>query len=262
MIGGSFQALRRSSPQGRTSTMTLPLFLALHVVYGTLMGRVLFPRMRAEGEVVGAPLLMALAPVALISAPVGALLVRYAGGWFLHGWLMGDGSVGYERYHLGLLMLIGALAGAATIAGLFFILATASRDRHDVRNAPLWAAGVVAAVVLVLDGRDVFAIAGTQGRHLWSHPAGLLSVVVVAVLVAWLNVVQQRFSAIQRPPGWLPPVVDPRALIDVPAILAKLAETTTTIATTTSSTIATTTKTIATTTKSLASTTKSLVDRR
>jgi hypothetical protein len=231
--------------------MTLPLFLALHLVYGTLIGRVLFPRMRAEGEVVGVPLLLALVPIALVSAPLGALLVRYAGGWFLHGWLMGDGAVSYERFQFGLLLLSGTGAAVFTVAGLFFIIATASRDRHDVRNVPLWVALAITLLVLILDGGDVVRIAGTQGRHLWSHPVGLFSFAVVGVLWAWINVCRERFSAISRPPGWLPPVVDPRALIDVPAILARIAETTTSIATTTTSTIASTTKTIASTTKTI-----------
>jgi hypothetical protein len=246
--------------------MTLPLFLALHLVYGTLIARVLFPRMRAEGEVVGIPLLLALAPIALFSAPVGALCVRYAGSWFLHGWLMGDGAVTYERFHFGLLLLCGALAAAFALAGLCFIVATASRDRHDVRNVPLWVAGGIALLVLVLDGGDVVRIPGTGGRHLWSHPVGLLSIFVVGAFWAWINVCRERFSAIARPPGWLPPVVDPRALMDVPAILARIAETTTTLATTTSSTIASTTRTIASTTsetlvqttRTLASTTRTL----
>ncbi|MBM4281386.1 MAG: hypothetical protein FJ137_11720 [Deltaproteobacteria bacterium] len=246
--------------------MTLPLFLALHLLYGTLIGRVLFARMRAEGEVVGVPLLLALAPVALLSAPVSALFVRYAGGWFLHGWLLGDGAVVYERFHLGLLLLCGAASAVFALAGLCFVIATASRDRLELRNVPLWLAGALTLVVLIVDGGDVVRIAGTQGRHLWSHPAGLLSVAVVGAFWAWINVCRERFAAIARPPGWLPPVVDPRALMDVPAILAKIAETTTTLASTTSSTIASTTRsiahttssTIASTTRSLASTTKSL----
>jgi hypothetical protein len=231
--------------------MTLPLFLALHLVYGTLIGRVLFPRMRAEGEVVGVPLLLALVPVAVLSAPLGALLVRYAGGWFLHGWLMGDGAVAYERFHFGLLLLSGTGAAIFSVVGVFFIVATASRDRHDVRNVPLWVALAITLLVLVFDGGDVVRIAGTQGRHIWSHPVGLFSVAVVGVLWAWINVCRQKFSAIARPPGWLPPVVDPRALIDVPAVLARIAETTTTIVSTTTSTIASTTKTIASTTKTI-----------
>jgi hypothetical protein len=251
--------------------MTLPLFLALHLVYGTVIARVLFPRMRAEGEVVGIPLLLALLPVGLLTAPLGALFVRYAGGWFLHGFFVGDGAVIYERFHLGILLAVGISAAACTVAGVFFIVATASRERHDVRDVPLWIAGVVTLAVLVMDGSDVLRIAGTQGRHVWSHPVGLLSLLVVAAFWTWINVCRERFSAIARPPGWLPPVVDPRALIDVPAIIARIAETTTTFAHSTSSTIASTTKsiaqttssTLAQTTKTIAHTTKSIVgDRR
>jgi hypothetical protein len=204
--------------------MTLPLFLAFHLVYGTLIARVLFARMRSEGEVLGTPLLLALLPVALVSAPVGALFVRYCGGWFLHGWLLGDDAVAYERFHFGLLLLCGTAAAAATLAGLLFVVATASRERHELRNVTLWVAAAVALLTLALDGGDVLRIAGSRGRHLWSHPAGLLSVVVFVGLYAWLNVTRARFSAVQRPPGWMPPTVSIRALIEVPAILvARLA---------------------------------------
>lgn len=181
--------------------MTLPLFLALHLVYGTLVGRVLFPRMRAEGEVLGAPLLISLVPVALVSAPVGAIFMRYSGGWFLHGLMVGEGNIAYERFHFGLLLLVILGAGFVSTIGLVSVVVFASRDREQLA----WSMGAVAAVVAVvtigLDGKDIINIVGTHGRHLWNHPTGVLSVAVVVVLMAWVVVVKRKFADVPKQTG-------------------------------------------------------------
>jgi hypothetical protein len=179
--------------------MTLPLFLALHVVYGTLVGQVLFPRMRAEGEVLGPPLLLTLVPVALVSAPVGTILMRYAGGWFLHGLFVGGGSVAYERFHFGLLLAVILGAGVATVAGVLNVAIWASRDRPVAARAGLYVGGGVALLTLVLDLAGVFIVRGTGGRYLWLHPAGLLSVAVVVVLFGWISICRSRFAAVPEP---------------------------------------------------------------
>ena len=100
--------------------MTLPLFLAVHLAYGVAMAFALFRRMHCEGEVLGVPLLWTLVPVGTVSFPTGAILLRYAGGWFLHGAFIGDGSVSYERFHLGLMFLVGLTAGVCVCAAQFF----------------------------------------------------------------------------------------------------------------------------------------------
>lgn len=175
--------------------MTLPLFLALHLVYATLVAEVMFPRMRAEGEVLGPPLLLMLAPVAVITAPIGLLFLRYAGGWFLHGALLGvEGSVVYERFHFGLLLTLLVLITACTVGPILNVAIWASRDRPRLAKAGLWLAGFITALTFVLDARDIFRIVGTNGRHLWSHPVGLLSVAAVVVLFGWKSVCQARFS--------------------------------------------------------------------
>ena len=181
--------------------MTLPLFLALHLVYGALMGTVLFPRMRAEGEVLGPPLLWMLLPVAVVTAPVGAVLLRYCGGWFLHGAFLGDGKVVYERFHFGLLLLVGLSAALATVAGMFHVVAFISRDRPGLARAPFYVALAVILGVFVVDARNVLTVMGTNGRHLWAHPAGLLSLAVVVVLVAWVGVARARLAALPLLPG-------------------------------------------------------------
>ena len=133
--------------------MTLPIYLAAHLVYGVLMGGILLRRMRAEGEVVGIPLVVTLAPVGLVTAPLGAVLLRYAGGWFLHGYMLGDGSIAYERFHLGLMIAVGLAAGAATLGGLFFAVAVLSRDKPALTLVPLAVALVIGALPFVLDGK-------------------------------------------------------------------------------------------------------------
>jgi hypothetical protein len=176
--------------------VTLPLFLALHLVYGTVMGMVLFPRMRAEGEVLGPPLLLTLVPVAVVTAPVGAVLLRYCGGWFLHGAFIGEGNITYERFHFGLLLLVGLGAGLATVAGMFHVVAFRSRDKPAFARLPIYAAVAIGLAVFALDGERVVTIVGTNGRHLWAHPAGLLSLAVVVVLVAFVALTRARFAAV------------------------------------------------------------------
>ena len=176
--------------------MTLPLFLAMHLVYGTLMGLVLFPRMRVEGEVLGPPLLITLVPVALITAPVGAVLLRYCGGWFLHGFFIGEGNVVYERFHFGLLLVVGLGAGLATVAGMFHTVAFISRERPGLARGPVYVAAAAALAVVAVDGKNVLTVVGTGGRHLWAHPAGLLSLAVVVVLLGFTGVARARFAAV------------------------------------------------------------------
>lgn len=187
--------------------MTLPIYLAAHLIYGVLMGTVLLRRMRAEGEVVGIPLVVTLAPVGLITAPLGAVLLRYVGGWFLHGLFVGDGSVAYERFHLGLMIAVGLCAGIATLGGMFFSIAVLSRDKPGLTLVPLAVALVVGALPFVLDGGDVVripgtALGGTAARWIFMHPAGLVSLAVAAVLVASYQYAKQRVALVlPRPTG-------------------------------------------------------------
>lgn len=176
--------------------MTLPLFLALHLVYGTAMGLVLFPRMRAEGEVLGPPLLTMLVPVALVTAPVGAVLLRYSGGWFLHGAFIGEGNVAYERFHFGLLLLVGLGAALATIAGMFNVVIFVSRDKPALARATFYVAAAAGLATIGLDAKNIITIVGTNGRHLWQHPAGLLSLAVVVVLGAFVALTKARFATV------------------------------------------------------------------
>lgn len=195
--------------------MTLPIFLAVHLAYGAAMAHVLMRRMRAEGEVLGVPLLYTLAPVGMLTAPLGAVLLRYSGGWFVHGAVTGDGSIGYERFHLGLMIATGVLAGVVTVAGMFFVVAFLSRDMTRAARGPYYFAGFAALLTVVLDATDVAIIPGTGGRWLFMHPAGLVSLAVLAGLSAAYLYGKRRIAPV-LPQGLSRP---PRSIVAMPADL-------------------------------------------
>lgn len=185
--------------------MTLPIFLAVHLAWGAAMAHLFLPRMRAEGEVLGVPLLYTLAPVGMVTAPLGAVLLRYAGGWFAHGAVTGNGSIGYERFHLGLMIVGGVLTAVVTVAGMFFAIAMLSRARPRVARAPYYLAGFCALLTIVLDAVDIVILPGSGGRWLFWHPAGLVSLAVLAVLAAAYRYGKQRVApfdvqGLSRPP--------------------------------------------------------------
>lgn len=173
--------------------MTLPLFCALHLVYGALMARVTLPRMQSEGEVLGLPFVVSLVPVGLISAPLGAALARYVPAWFLQG-VDFPGWLGpWERYHLVVLFAVGAAAFASTIAGSFITIAALARDRSGPALIPLVVAGMVAVATFLVDTPGVVNVSAEQ--RLFEHPAGLLSLAVAVCLAAALSFSRARLSA-------------------------------------------------------------------
>jgi hypothetical protein len=192
----------------RFRAVTLPLFLAAHIVYGVVMAHILIRRMRAEGEIVGVPLVITLAPIGLLTAPLGAVLLRYAGGWFLHGWLMGEANVAYERFQLGLMLLVMLLAGACAVGGMFGAIAALSREQPRAAKAPAVVAGVLALIVVVVDASNIVHVRGTGGKWLFAHPAGLVSLAVVAVLIASVLYTRARVANVMpRPAGPAPLIV-------------------------------------------------------
>lgn len=216
---GAFVPLTSTAwPRILRAGMTLPIYLAAHLIYGVVMGSVLLRRMRAEGEIVGVPLVVTLAPVGLVTAPLGAVLLRYVGGWFLHGQLLGDGSVAYERFHLGLMIAVGLGAGLATLGGMFFSIAVLSRNKPALTLVPLMVALVVGALPFVLDGGDVVripgtALGGTAARWIYLHPAGLVSLAIAAVLVASHLYAKKRVATVlPRPMGPGSIVLPPMAM--------------------------------------------------
>lgn len=173
--------------------MTFPIFCALHLAYGVLMAFAVFRRMRSEGEVLGVPLLFTLLPVGLVSAPVAAVQLRFAGGWFLHGALHGEGSIGFERFHLGLMFGTGLAAGLAAVAGMFFAVALLSRDRPRLAIAPVAVAVIAAGLTVALDPRGALIVTGT-GKSVAQHPVGLVSLAAVLVLAAAWRFAVKRLS--------------------------------------------------------------------
>lgn len=163
--------------------MTFPIFCAIHLLYGVAMAFAVFRRMRSEGDVLGVPLLFTLLPVGAVSAPAAAVLLRFAGGWFLHGALHEDRAILYERFHLGLMFAVGVAAGVSVVVGMFFAVAFLTRDRPRVAAAPIAVGLIAIALVFVLDGADVLRVGE---RPVWLHPVALVSLVdVVALIGAW-----------------------------------------------------------------------------
>jgi len=161
--------------------MALVIFLALHLAYGGWMALILIRRMASEGAVLGIPLVVTFAPVALVSVPVAALLTRFAGAWFLAGLPIDMGSVTVERFFLGLTFLIGLATILSTLLGNFFTIVFISRDRRRPAFLPVVVGALIAVVSAVMAGASLVDV---LGRPLWLHPAGLLWVAVVACLVA------------------------------------------------------------------------------
>lgn len=165
--------------------MTFPVFLCIHMLYGTLMAYTMERRMRSEGTVLSWPLLWTLLPVALVSTPLGAVLARWAGGWFFHGAFMGDNAIPYERYHLGLMLVVGLAVQAVTLAATCFCIGALSRDARAWARLPWFVAFAVLSLVFFLDAPHIFVVTGTD-QALWGHPAGFLSLGVLSALVlAW-----------------------------------------------------------------------------
>lgn len=213
MIGTPIES--SSAPGQVSAPMTLPIFLAVHLAYGAAMAHLLLRRMRVEGEVLGVPLLYTLAPVGMVTAPLGAVLLRYAGGWFVHGAVTGDGSIGYERFHLGLMIASGVLAGVVTVLGMFFVVGFLSRDMPRAARAPYYVAGFAALLTVALDAMDVIVVPGTGGRWLFAHPAGLVSLAVVIVLLAAYLYGKRRIAPVD-PAGVSRP---PKSIVAMPADL-------------------------------------------
>jgi hypothetical protein len=174
--------------------MTLPIFLCVHLAYGALMAFAMERRMRSEGEIVGFPLVWALVPVAFVSTPMSAVLVRYAGSWFLHGHLLDDGAISYERFQLGLMVGIGIAAGIMTAIGLVFAIAFLSRDARRAAIGPAVVAGLGILITLAVDARGVMVVRGTDATFV-QHPAGLVGLGVLFALFAGWLFARARLSA-------------------------------------------------------------------
>lgn len=179
--------------------MTFPVFLCVHMLYGTLMAYTMEKRMRSEGTVLSWPLLWTLLPVALVSTPLGAVLARWAGGWFFHGAFLGDNAIPYERYHLGLMMAVGLAVQAVTVVATCFSIGALSRDARMWARLPWLIALVLLSIVLVSDARHVFVVTGTD-QALWGHPAGLLSLAVIGGLFMAWRYARRRLSEPQGNP--------------------------------------------------------------
>ena len=172
--------------------MTLPLYAGLHLVYGAVMAFASERRMRAEGEVLGWPLVVTLLPVALVSAPVGAVLARFAGEWFFQGINVGAFPIEFERFHLGVLVTVGAIAALCTIVGNFAAIAFLSREARRAALVPVFVGlGIMCTAALI----DPMGILEVRPRTpIFSHPAGLCSLAVPLCLAGAYLFARARLS--------------------------------------------------------------------
>lgn len=165
--------------------MTLPFYLMAHAIFGLAMGRVYEKRLLSEGEILSPPVLWTLAPVAVLTGPLGVLLARYAGGWFFHGFFVGDGKILFERFHLGLAFLVITSAALLSVGGMVFWAAMRSRNQLRGVKWLLSAFALIGLLLCILDFKEIFWIQGADGATLIDHPAGWLSLLVGGILLAW-----------------------------------------------------------------------------
>jgi hypothetical protein len=172
--------------------MTLPLYAGLHLVYGAIMAFAAERRMRGEGEVLGWPLVVTLLPVALVSAPVGAILARFAGGWFFQGIDVTAFPIEFERFHLGILVTVGALAALCTIIGNFAAIAFLSRESRRVALVPVFLGIGIMCTAALVDPMGILEV--RPDTPIFSHPAGLCSLAIPLCLAAAYFFVRARLS--------------------------------------------------------------------
>lgn len=173
--------------------MNLLIFCALHFAYGAATAFAAAPRMRSEGEVLGWPLIVSLVPVALVSAPVSGILVRYAPSWLFSHLPWTQWTIEFERFHFAILLLIAALTALSMLAGNFLAIASLSRG---VRR---WAIFPFIAFVAVLAAGVIFSpnaiIYVEAERALWTHPVGVCLVATFFCLGSIWLFVKSRFSS-------------------------------------------------------------------
>ena len=172
--------------------MTFPLFCGLHLVYGAIMAFAAERRMRAEGDVLGLPLVITLVPVALVSAPLGAILARFAAPWFFQGLPVTELAIEYERFHLGILVAVGTAAALCTLLVNFAAIASLSRDSRRVALVPVVAGLGIMCTTAIIDPMGIIRVEAES--LLFTHPAGLLSLAIPLCLAAAYFVVRARLS--------------------------------------------------------------------
>ena len=174
--------------------MTFPFFLMAHILFGLGMGRVFERKFLSDGHILAPPLLWTLIPVTLVTAPLGMLLARYAGGWFFHGFFVGDGKIFFERFHLGIVVTVLLCAWCLTFCGLIFWPVMKSRAQE--RSVQWLKRGIVLMIttLLVVDHQKIFWIMGTEDKHLFNHPAGWVSIIMLATFVSWYQWIKSKYQ--------------------------------------------------------------------
>ena len=174
--------------------MTFPFFLMTHALFGFAMGRVFEKRFLADGHILAPSLLWTLAPVTLMTAPLGMLLARYAGGWFFHGFFVGTGKIFFERFHLGLVLMVLFSAWVITFGGM--LLWPVMKSREQERSVKWLARGIciLAVAMILVDYEGIFWVMGAKGAHLFNHHAGWVSFIIMAFLLSWHHFMNKKFG--------------------------------------------------------------------
>jgi hypothetical protein len=182
--------------------MTFPFFLMTHALFGFAMGRVFEKRFLADGHILAPSLLWTLAPVTLLTAPMGMLLARYSGGWFFHGFFVGEGKILFERFHLGLVIMVLFAVWLITFGGM--LLWPVMKSRAQERSVKWLARGIciLAGAMVLFDYERIFWIMGAEGSHLLNHPAGWLSIIVLGTLLSWHHFVNKKFGTPKDIDSW------------------------------------------------------------
>jgi hypothetical protein len=173
--------------------MNFIVFCCLHFAYGAATAFAAAPRMRSEGVVLGWPLIVSIAPIALISTPVSGMFTRFAPQWFFAGVPLSAWTVEFERFHFGVLVLAGSLVALSMILGNFIAIASLSRNAKRWAAFPFVFSGVVILLSMVFFPAGIIFV--EEGRPLWTHPVGLcLLATILCLLGSWIFV-RSRFSS-------------------------------------------------------------------
>ena len=173
--------------------MNLLIFCSLHFAYGAAIAFAAAPRMRAEGVVLGWPLIVSLVPVALISTPISGILVRFAPNWFFSLLPWQNWTIEFERFHFGVLFFVASLVALSMLAGNFIAIASISRGVRRWALFPFGAFGLALLIALVLAPHELVYV--EPERFLWTHPVGICLLATVICLVGIWIFVKSRFSA-------------------------------------------------------------------
>ena len=167
------------------------------MLYGVLMGCLFEKDLRREGAILGRPLMITLSPVLLLTAPLGLVLLRFSTGWFLHGFLVNESSIFFERFHLGLMLALVASAVLSTVGGLVHWVAFRSHDKILTAWFAPSLAIMILITTLIVDPFSLFFLDAGQEQSIFLHHSGWISLGIILILLTVVSVVWRRRESAQ-----------------------------------------------------------------